>query len=87
MEIAQPVDAPSVLPQVLLLMAKSPVMTGACSVAELPPVLATVMICGCVVWLTSVAAKVSAGGVKVIAAGAVPVPVSWTVACPPAMLA
>ena len=87
MEMAHAGEAASVLPQVLLLMAKSPLMTGACNVAAVPPVFAMVMVCGGVVWLTSVAAKVSDGGVKVIAAGAVPMPVSETVAWPPATLA
>jgi hypothetical protein len=57
MEIAQAVDAASGLVQVLLLMAKSPVRMGVCSVAGLPPVLATVMIWAAVVWLTAVAGK------------------------------
>jgi hypothetical protein len=87
MESVQAVDAASVLPQVLALMAKSPVMTGVCSVAVVPPVLATVMFCASAVWFTMVPGKVSAVGVSTIAAAAVPVPLSVAIAWPPAMFA
>ncbi len=87
MESVQDVDAASELPQVFALIAKSPVTTGACSVAVLPPVFATVMFCATAVWFTMVAGNVSDGGVNTIDAGGVPTPVSVPTACPPTMFA
>ena len=86
-EIAQAVEAVSVATQVLAVMLKSPVSTGVCSVATVPPVLATVIVCAAVVWFMVVGAKVSEGGVSTMLAGAVPVPLRLTVAWPPPMLA
>src|SRR5665213_1431609 len=83
----QPVCAASVVPQVFAVSWKSPVSTGADSAVGVPPVFDTVIVCAAEVWPTMVAANVSEGGVSTIAAGAVPVPVSVAVACPPSTLA
>ncbi len=82
-ESVHPVPAARVAPQVLANTAKSPaspLSTGADKVARLPPVLETVMFCDTAVWFTMVAGKLSVSGVSAIAAAAVPVPLSETVA-------
>jgi hypothetical protein len=66
---------------------KSPVNTGVCNADTVPPVFDKVIICAAVVWFTTVAAKVSDPGVNTIVAGAVPVPFSIAVICPPATFA
>ena len=87
MESEQEVCAARVAVQVLAAIVKSPVIVGGLSVAGLAPVLATVMICGAALWLTSVAGKLSVSGVSTTAAAAVAAPLRVTVACPPGMLA
>ena len=86
-ETVHPVCDPSVAPHVFAEIAKSPVDTGVCSVAALPPVFEIVMFCAAVVWFTTVAANVNDTGVNTMFPAAVAVPLNATVACPPATFA
>jgi len=82
----QPVLAANLAPQVFAVMAKSPVIAGVCSVAETPPVLDTAMFWTGLAELPNVTVpKLRLVGVRTIAAGAAPTPLSAAVACPPGM--
>jgi len=85
-DTVQPTPAASVVPHVFAEIKKSPVTTGVCRVAVTPPVSETAIFCAALADPTFVPKYVTAIGLNTIAAAAAPVPLSATVACPPATL-
>ena len=79
-ETVHPVCGARLLPQVFCAIVKSPLIVSEVSVARVPPRFETVMFCTALVIPRFVAGKISDTGVSTIAAAAVPLPVSATVA-------
>jgi hypothetical protein len=82
----QPVLAASVSPHVFAEILKSPVTAAAPRLTDALPVFEIVMFCTALVALTVVAGKLAVTGVSTTAPAAVAVPLSATVAWPPATL-